>query len=65
MDGSREYVEGRGLGEWEHEESVGQDGLRMQRESNEKDNLIEGTITGLGRSLVPRKLPEIHKDDSS
>ena len=25
--------------------------------------MIEGDIIGLGRNLVPEKLPEIHKDD--
>ena len=41
----------------------GQVGARMEGGSNERDILIEGCIKGLGRNLVPGKLPGIHKDD--
>ena len=36
-----------------------------EKESNERDILIEGAIMGLGRNLVPGKLPGIHKEDPS
>ena len=36
-----------------------------QRESKERDNLIEGDIMGLVRSLILGKFPGIHKDDTS
>ena len=32
---------------------------------NERDNLIEGAIMGLGRNLVLGEFPGIHKDDPS
>ena len=35
----------------------------MERESNERDILIEGAIMGLGRNLVLGKFPGIHKDE--
>ena len=35
------------------------------RDSNEKDILIEGAIMGLGRNLVLGKFSGIHKDDLS
>ena len=40
----------------------GQVGRRMERESNERDILIEGAIMGLGRNLVLGKFPGIHKE---
>lgn len=36
---------------------------RNERESTERDTLIEGTIMGLGRNLVPGKLQGTHKAD--
>lgn len=36
---------------------------RTEKESNERDSLIEGTIMGLTRSLSLGKFPGIHKDD--
>ena len=35
----------------------------MERESNERDILIEGAIVGLGRNLALEKFSGIHKDD--
>lgn len=40
-------------------------GVGMEKENNEIDILIEPAIWGLGRNLVLRKLPGIHKDDPS
>ena len=40
----------------------GQAGRGMERESNERDTLIEGAIMQLERNLVLGKLPGIHKD---
>ena len=37
----------------------------MERESNEKNILIEGAIMGLARNLVLRKNLVIYKDDPS
>ena len=36
-----------------------------QRQSKERDILIEGAIMGLARNLAPEKSPVIHKDDPS
>ncbi|MGE9641169.1 hypothetical protein ACQP3J_29460, partial [Escherichia coli] len=40
-------------------------GAEMEMESDERGILIEGTIIGLRRNLVPGKLPGMHKDDPS
>ena len=36
-----------------------------QRQSKERDILIEGAIVGLTRNLTLDKFPEIYKDDPS
>ena len=36
-----------------------------ERESNERDILIEGAIVGLGRNQVLGKFPEIYKNEPS
>lgn len=41
----------------------GQVGGRMECERNKRDILIEETIMGLERNLVPGKLPRTRKDD--
>ena len=41
------------------------DGGRIERESKERDILIEGAIMGLTRNLALEKYPGIHKDDPS
>ena len=41
-----------------------QDG-EVERGSNERDNLIDRAIMGLGRNLVLGKFPGIHMDDPS
>lgn len=41
----------------------GWDGWGTERKGNKRDSLIEGGFTGLGRNLVPAKLPGIHKDE--
>lgn len=35
----------------------------MERESNERDILIEGAFVGLGKNPTPGKLQGIQKDD--
>lgn len=35
----------------------------MERESNERDILIEGAIMGLGKNLALEKFSVIHKND--
>ena len=40
-------------------------GYVTEEESNVRDYLIVRLISGLGRNLVPGKLPEIHKDNHS
>ena len=44
------------------EDSVGG---RTERESKERDTLIEGASMGLVRNLAPGKFPKIYKDDPS
>lgn len=46
-------------------EEDGQGGVENERESNERDLLIEGTIMGLGRNLVLKEIRGIHKNDPS
>ena len=46
--------------EWDGQVAGGAD-----RESNERDNLMEGAIMGLRRNLAPKKFPGIHKNDPS
>ena len=43
----------------------GQVGGRTLWESNLKEILVERAITGVGRNLVIKKLPGIHKDGQS
>lgn len=43
----------------------GQDGGRIEIESNEKYILIEGANIGLARNLALEELLGIHKDDPS
>ena len=44
---------------------VGRDGRETKWENNEREILIERATMGLGRDLLQRKVPRIHKDDSS
>ena len=59
MEGEYECREEKEENMWEQD---GQDGDR-QRESKERDILIEGAIMELVRSLTLGKFPGIHKDD--
>lgn len=44
-------------------DQVGQVGGEMEDESNERDIWKRGVHSGVGRNLVPRKLPGIHMDE--
>lgn len=55
MGTERDQVEPAGCWKWV--------GGQIEGESNRRDVLIEGAISGLGRSLEPGKPPETHKND--
>ena len=55
----------KGLGDGNTRDQVGPVGAGMERESNERDILIEGAIMGLERNLVLGKFPGNHKNDPS
>lgn len=42
-----------------------QSGGRTERDSNERNTLIDRFLMGLGRNLVPEKLKRNQKDDPS
>ena len=46
-------------------EQDGQVGERTEKESKERDILIDGSIMGLARNLALGKFPGIHKDNLS
>ena len=55
----------KGSGEKNLREQDGRDGGRTERESKERDVLIEGAIMELTRNLALEKFPVIHQDDPS
>ena len=52
---------GEGMGDENMREWQGKEGRGTGWESNQRDILTEGTITGLGRNLVLGKFPGIYK----
>ena len=65
--GDKESAKGEEEAEGEGEVNVREwdawEGVRTERESKERDTLIEGAITWLPRNLALEKFSGIHKDD--
>ena len=58
-------VEERRWGDGNMRDQDGRVGGRTERESNGRDIMIQEVVIGLGRNLVPGKLPGTRKDDPS
>lgn len=56
---------GEGVGGGEHEEWNTQERGRTDRESKERNIVIEGAIKGLVRNTALGKFPGIHRDNPS